>query len=177
MLLKRAIFLDRDGVLNEDHGYVGQPERFNIFPYVVEALELFSKKGFVFVVVTNQSGIERGLYTMEDTHHLHHILSEHIRPHGVKILEFCVSPHRESTPNDIRKPSPKMLLNASQRHEIDVPSSYVIGDRSIDLEMGRRAGCRTVLVRSGAGAETEKESGVRFDFIFDNLLEAARNLA
>lgn len=176
MLGNRAIFLDRDGVLNEDHGYVGQLERFDIFPFVAEAMGLFAQKGFMLVVVTNQSGIERGFYTMEDTQRLHQILQEHIRHTGASIAEFCVSPFLESTPNDIRKPSPKMMLEATRKHSIDISTSYVIGDRRTDLEMARRAGCRAVLVRTGAGHKTEKESGIRYDFVFDNVLEAARAL-
>lgn len=176
MSLRRAIFLDRDGVLNEDLGYVGQPERFHIFPYVAEALRLFTQKGFLLVVVTNQSGIERGYYSWDDTHRLHEILANQVSPYGVKFTDFCISPFKESTPNDVRKPSPKMVLEAALKHHIDLLNSYVIGDRSIDLEMGYRAGCSVVLVRSGAGSETEKMNGIKFDFAFDNLLEAAKAL-
>ncbi len=176
MKLRRAIFLDRDGVLNEDLGYVGQPDRFHIFSWVAPALKLFTEKGFLLFIVTNQSGIERGYYTMEDTHRLHSILAEHVRPHGVEFTGIFVSPYRESTPNDIRKPSPKFVLDAAEQYHLDLPSSYVIGDRSTDLEMGHRAGCRVVLVRSSAGKETEKEPGVKFDHVFDTLLEAAQTL-
>lgn len=174
--LRRAVFLDRDGVLNEDLGYVGQVERFKIFPYVGPALKLLSEKGFLFVIVTNQSGIERGYYSLEDTNHLHSILAMEMQAFGVSFAEVCVSPYKESTPNDLRKPSPRMVLEAAKKHGIDLASSYVIGDRSTDLEMGYRAGCRVVLVRSGAGAQTELQKSIRFDFVFENLLEAAKAL-
>jgi D-glycero-D-manno-heptose 1,7-bisphosphate phosphatase len=175
--LRRAVFLDRDGVLNEDLGYVGHPERFNIFPYVGEALQLFAKKKFQLFIVTNQSGVGRGYYTMDDVHNLHRILAEHVRPFGVKFTDIFVSPYRQDTPNDVRKPSPKFVLDAAKKHHLDLPNSYVIGDRSTDLQMGYNAGCRVVLVRSGAGRETEKEPGVKFDQVFDHLLEAAQKLS
>jgi len=173
---RRAVFLDRDGVLNEDVGYVGQPERFRIFPFVGEALRLLAGKGFVLFIVTNQSGVARGYFTMEDVRHLHQILANAVRPWGVKFADIFVSPHHPDTPNDTRKPSPKFVLEAAREHHLDLASSYVIGDRATDLEMGCNAGCRVVLVRSGEGRETEKLPGVKFDFVFDDLLEAARKL-
>ena len=163
-------------MLNDDLGYVGQVERFHIFPYVETALRLFTDKGFSLFIVTNQSGIERGYFTWEDVHRLHSILEERLRSHGVKLKEIFVSPHRPETPNDIRKPSPKFIFEAAKKYEIDLSASYVIGDQPCDLEMGYRAGCKVVLVRSGAGSKTEKKPGIKFDFIFDNLLEAAKAL-
>ncbi len=176
LVSQRAIFLDRDGVLNENLGYVGQVERFHIFPYTAQALRLFADKGFIFFIVTNQSGIERGYFTMEDTKRLHTILIQQMRSYGIEFREIYVSPHRPETPNDTRKPSPKFVLDAAKKYGIDLVTSYVIGDSASDLEMGYRAGCRVVLVRSGVGAQTEKHPGVKFDFIFDNLLDAAKAL-
>lgn len=172
----RAVFLDRDGVLNEDLGYVGQPERFHVFPWVGPALRLLTQKGFLLFIVTNQSGIERGYFTMDDTERLHRLLAAQMRSYGVEFAGIHVSPYHPETPNDIRKPSPKMILDAARKHRLDMPSSYVIGDQPSDLEMGYRAGCRVVLVRTGAGGTTEKRAGVKYDFIFDNLLEAAEAL-
>ncbi len=173
---RRAVFLDRDGVLNEDLGYVGQPERFRIYPFVGEALRLFAEKGFAIFIVTNQSGVERGYFTMEDVQRLHQILADHVRPLGVEFTDIFVSPHHPETPSETRKPSPKFVLDAAFKYHLDLASSYVIGDKSTDLEMGHNAGCRAVLVRSGGGRETEKLPGVKFDFVFEDLLEAARVL-
>jgi len=173
---RRAVFLDRDGVINEDYGYVGQPERFHIFPFVGPALRLLIEKGFMLFIVTNQSGIERGYFTMEDTDRLHDILRNRMREHGVEFAGIYVSPYHPDTPNDVRKPSPRFVLEAARDHEIDLPTSYVIGDGPADLEMGRRAGCRVVLVRSGIGAKTEKLPDVKFDFVFDDLMGAAKGL-
>lgn len=174
---RRAVFLDRDGVLNEDLGYVGQPERFRIYPFVGEALGLLTRKGFLLFIVTNQSGIERGYFTLEDTHRLHALLAEAVRPHGAVFTEIFVAPYKESTPNDVRKPSPRFVFDAARRHRLDLAASYAIGDRATDLEMGRRAGCRTILLRTGAGRETENAGGVAFDFVYDDLLVAARAIA
>lgn len=174
---KRAIFLDRDGVLNEDDGYIGQPERFHVFPYVGPALKLLAEKGFLFFIVTNQSGIARGYFTMEDTNRLHDLLKKQMQTYHVKFTKIYISPHHPDEPNTSRKPSPEMVLEAAREYSIDLSASYVIGDSACDLEMGYRAGCRVVLVRSGEGAKTEKLPEVKFDYVFDNLLEAAKVLA
>ena len=113
---------------------------------------------------------------MKDTEHLHKILIQQIRPYKVEFKEIYISPYRPETPNDTRKPSPKFVLEAAKKYGIVLATSYVIGDSNSDLEMGYRAGCRSVLVRSGAGAKTEKTPGVKYDFIFDNLLDAAKAL-
>jgi D-glycero-D-manno-heptose 1,7-bisphosphate phosphatase len=173
----RAVFLDRDGVINEDHGYVGQVERFHIFPFTGSALQLLVQKGFLLVVVTNQSGIARGYYTMEDTERLHQILETQMKPLGIEFCEICVCPDHPDQKSDRRKPSPKMVLDAAEKYGIDLSSSYVIGDASSDLEMGYRAGCRVVLVRTGQGSKTEKLPDVKFDYVFDNLFEAAKHLS
>lgn len=177
MKLSRAIFLDRDGVINEDHPYVGEVERFIIFPYVGPALKLLSEKGFKFFIVTNQSGIGRGFFTEEAMHQLHGILVEKMKEYGVEFTEIYYSPHHPDTPNDIRKPSPKLVLGAAEKYGLDLKNSYVIGDAATDLEMAYNAGCKAVLVRSGKGAKTEKTPGVKFDYVFDNLYEAAKNLS
>jgi histidinol-phosphate phosphatase family protein len=171
----RAVFLDRDGTLNEDHGYVGQEERFHIYPFVGEALKLFVEKGFSLFIVTNQSGIERGYFKMEDTHRLHSILAEKMKSYGVEFKEIFICPHLTGTQSDTRKPSPKFVLDAAKKYNIDLSNSYVIGDRNTDLEMGYRAGCRVVLVRTGAGKETEAAQ-TKFDYVFDDLFQAAKFL-
>jgi len=173
---RRAVFLDRDGVLNEDLGYVGQPERFRIYPFAGEALRLFADKGFALFIVTNQSGVARGYFTMEDIQRLHQILLDRVRPLGVEFTDIFVSPDHPEMPSETRKPSPKFALDAARKHHLDLASSYVIGDKPTDLEMGYNANCRVVLVRTGGGRETEKQQGVKFDFVFDDLLEAARSL-
>jgi D-glycero-D-manno-heptose 1,7-bisphosphate phosphatase len=174
--LRRAIFLDRDGVLNEDLGYVGQLERFHLFPYTAQALELLSKKGFLLFIVSNQSGIARGYFTMEDTQRLHAKLIEEMGKFGVTFTEIYVSPDHPDQKSETRKPSPKFVLDAAKKYGIDLSTSYVIGDKKSDLEMGHRAGTRAVLVRSGDGVNTEKLPGIKADFIFDDLLQAAQSI-
>jgi D-glycero-D-manno-heptose 1,7-bisphosphate phosphatase len=163
-------------VINVDHPYVGEPERFEIFPFVGPALELLAGKGFLFFIVTNQSGIGRGYFSEEDMHQLHDILQNKMKEHGVAFTEIYFSPYHPDTPNDIRKPSPKLVLDAAQKYGLDLSSSYVIGDASTDLEMGYRAGCKAVLVRTGKGAKTEKIPGIKFDYVFNDLLEAAKSI-
>jgi D-glycero-D-manno-heptose 1,7-bisphosphate phosphatase len=171
--LKKAIFLDRDGVINEDHEYVGQLERFHIYPFVGPALKLLKEKGFHFFIVTNQSGIGRGYFSEDEMHRVHDFLAEKMKEYDVNFTEIFFSPHHPDTPNDVRKPSPKFVLTAAEKYGIDLKNSFVIGDAATDLEMGYRAGCHVILVRTGKGVKTEKIQGVKFDHVFNNLLEAA----
>jgi D-glycero-D-manno-heptose 1,7-bisphosphate phosphatase len=113
---------------------------------------------------------------MEDVERLHQKLCGQMKVHGVRFEKICVCPDHPDSPSENRKPSPRMVLNAAREHGIDLPSSYVIGDRDSDLAMGYRAGCRVVLVRSGNGVKTEQMPGVKFDYVFDDLLEAAKTL-
>jgi D-glycero-D-manno-heptose 1,7-bisphosphate phosphatase len=174
---RKAVFLDRDGVINEDHGYVGQMERFDIFPWTAQALRILTEKGYLLFIVTNQSGISRGYFTMEDTNRLHEHLREEMKKVGVEFSGIFVSPDHPDQQSETRKPSPKMVLDAANDHQVDLRASYVIGDSPSDLEMGYRAGCKVVLVRTGKGRTTEHQSGVKFDFVFDTLFQAAEAIS
>lgn len=174
--INRAVFLDRDGTLNEDCGYVGQVDRFHIYPFVAEALKILSQKGFLLFVVTNQSGIGRGYYTMEDTECLHQILIDHLKPHGVVLTKIYTSPDSPLVKSETRKPSPKFILEAAEEFHINLTTSYVIGDKDIDMQMAQNAGCKGILVRTGYGKEIEKQPDMKFNFVFDDLLAAAKEL-
>jgi len=171
---KRAVFVDRDGTINVDHGYVGQIERFELIDRALEGLGLLGKNGFLLFVVTNQSGLERGMFTETDMHRLHDHLQGLLKPHGAAFTEFFVSPYKQATPNDVRKPSPKFLLEAAKKYGIDLSRSYMIGDKGdTDIQCGINAGCNTILVRTGTGREWEDHPTIKPDHVCDDLLAAA----
>lgn len=159
MKLRRAAFLDRDGVLNEDHGYVYRNEDFQWLPGAVAAMQRLQRAGFALVVITNQSGIARGLYTLDDLELLHGHMRALLEPQGVTLTGVYACPHHPEAvlPQyrlacDCRKPQPGMLLRAALEHGLDLAASSLFGDKASDIEAGRRAGVgRTWLVRGAGG--------------------------
>lgn len=147
MKLRRAAFLDRDGVLNEDHGYVYRSEDFQWLPGAVAAMQRLQEAGFALVVVTNQSGIARGLYTLADLDLLHDHMRAQLQPQGVALTGIYACPHHPEAvlPQyrldcECRKPQPGMLLRAAREHGLDLAASCLFGDKASDIEAGRRAG-------------------------------------
>ncbi|MBV9462755.1 MAG: HAD family hydrolase [Verrucomicrobiae bacterium] len=172
---RRGVFLDRDGTINIDYGYVGTLERFELLPRALEGIGLLGRAGFLIFLVSNQSGLERKLFTREQLDEVHAHLQKLLEPHGAKFTEFYISPYKESTPNDQRKPSPKYLLQAAKDYGLDLARSYMIGDRGdTDILCGKNAGCRTILVRTGTGKEWEDHPDIRPDHVADDLYEAAK---
>jgi len=158
-MLTPAVFLDRDGTLMHDTGYVGRVEDVQLFAGVREALAALQARGFRTVIVTNQSGIARGKFTLADYHSVHARFLELLGPGLIDATYFCADhPDRAS---DRRKPGPGMLLEAARDLDLDLRHSWMIGDRAGDLEAGRRAGVRPILVRTGEGTNTEA-SGAAF---------------
>jgi len=140
--VRRALFLDRDGVINIDHGYVSRVEDFEFVPGVLTFIKTAQEKGYLPIVVTNQSGIGRGYYDEADFWRLSEYMMERMREEGIKIdkeqIFFC--PHRSDEGCDCRKPKPGMLLSAQKRFDIDMAQSVMIGDKERDIEAARQAG-------------------------------------
>ena len=156
-LLRPALFLDRDGVLNEDQGYVHRWEDFHWIAGAREAVAAFNRAGWLVIVVTNQSGVGRGYYTEADMHALHKHMSKDLAAVGGHIDAFYHAPdhpdakletYRHPDPPD-RKPNPGMILRALQDWPIDREASLLIGDKPSDLEAALRAGIRGVLFEGG----------------------------
>lgn len=159
---RKAAFLDRDGVVNIDHGYVYRWEDFAFVPGAVSAMRRLQAAGYALVIVTNQSGIARGYYDEAALQRLHEALREHLAKQGVTLaaIEYC--PHlpsatvaRYALDCDCRKPAPGMLLRAAQALGIDLASSLMFGDKPSDVEAGRRAGvgrCVLLATNGEAGA-------------------------
>lgn len=174
--MDKAILLDRDGTLNNDGGYVHKIEDFELLPGVIEGLKLLSKD-FIFVVVTNQSGIGRGVYTEEDMNKFNEKLVNELKKEGIEIKKIYFCPHTPEDNCDCRKPSTKYIKQAEKEFNIDIKKSWFIGDHSWDIETGKNAGCKTIYVLTGHGKkhlDRLKESDIKPDFIAEDLYEAAK---
>jgi D-glycero-D-manno-heptose 1,7-bisphosphate phosphatase len=164
-----AVFVDRDGTIMQDADYCSDPEQVKIFPRVAEALRLLKSKGFKLIIVTNQSGIGRGFFTIEQ---YRAVEAEVLRQLGDGLIDatyFC--PDAPGQRSSCRKPAPGMIVEATREHQIDLARSFLIGDKEIDAECGRNAGVRTIRVRTGFDRET---SGSMADWVAEDLLAATQ---
>lgn len=146
MRLKPAIFLDRDGTLNYDPGYLHRIEDWRWLPGVVDALKALQKAGYELVVVSNQSGIARGYYGAADLLKLQAWLDSRLAEQGIKIAAWEYCPHGPDENCSCRKPEPGLILGAAERLGIDLAKSWMIGDKQSDAEAGLRAGCHSILL-------------------------------
>jgi D-glycero-D-manno-heptose 1,7-bisphosphate phosphatase len=154
--LAPAVFLDRDGTLMEDVDYCDNPRDVKVFGSGGDALRRLKDRGFRLFIITNQSGIGRGYFTEEDYQAVH---AEFLRQLGSDLIDgayYC--PDRPESPSKRRKPSPEMLFEAQREHRLDLSRSFFIGDKAIDVQCGRAAGVRTILVATGYG-KAEAECG------------------
>ncbi len=168
---KTAVFLDRDGTLNFDPGYLRRADRFRFLPGVTPALRLLSRQGLSLFVISNQSGIGRGLITRTDLKKIHQKMTEGLKKAGVCLQGIFICPHSPADQCDCRKPSPKLILQAARKHRLNLWQSYMVGDKETDVETGLRAGLQTVLISEGRA----KAGGViRPDHVAKDLNAAAQ---
>jgi D-glycero-D-manno-heptose 1,7-bisphosphate phosphatase len=159
-MLKRAVFFDRDGTLNVDRDYLSDPARLEIIPGTGPALRRLLDAGFLLFIVTNQSGIGRGYYTLADMHSVNERLCAELAKHGVRFEKIYFAPEAPGQPSRGRKPSPEFLFDARDEFNLDLAQSYMIGDKLLDLECGWNAEVkRSILVRTGYGSVAEKQLG------------------
>ena len=173
--MNKAAFLDRDGVINKKapgDGYITRAEDFELLPEVPEAIVLLNRAGFLVIVVTNQRGIARGLYSQADLADIHNKMKNDLAAMGARIDDVYSCPHDREPPCACRKPSPGMLLTAAAEHDIDLQNSWMIGDSESDREAGIRAGCRTVAISS----HTPFANEVTQDLQAESLLAAAKKI-
>jgi D-glycero-D-manno-heptose 1,7-bisphosphate phosphatase len=149
---RKAVFLDRDGVLNEERGdWTYHLEDFRINEGVVEALKVFYQKNYLLIVISNQSGIAKELYTKEQVDYLHLHLERYLKNHGILLTEFYFCPHHPDISKCIcRKPDSLLLEKAIARFNIDAATSYFIGDADRDIAAGTRAGVKTIKVEKNS---------------------------
>ena len=158
MSLHPAVFLDRDGTMIEDVGYLERLERLIFFPYTIDAVRLLNRGGFKVVVVTSQAGMAQGIVTEEFLEEAHGVMAQRVAEAGGRIDAFYFCPHHPDaavakyrTECECRKPKPGMILNASRDLSLDLARSFTVGDRWRDIQMGQTAGTRGVLVETGYG--------------------------
>jgi D-glycero-D-manno-heptose 1,7-bisphosphate phosphatase len=173
---KPALFIDRDGTLNEEVGYLHRPEDVVLIPGGPEALARVNARGIPVIIVTNQSGIGKGRYDVKDFEAVMARIAELLAAHGARMDGIYLAPHHKRGLGEYahpdhpdRKPNPGMLLRAAEEHGLDLSRSWMIGDKELDLGAGRNAGCKVALVRTGYGS---KVAGDLADLVAANLSEA-----
>lgn len=182
-----AVFLDRDGTLCEEVGYVNHIDRLKLFPWTAEAIRKLNRAGVPAIVTTNQSGVARGYFPEELVHRVHRKIALELAASDARIDAFYYCPHHPDSSEkayrkdcDCRKPGTGMLDEAAKRFNIDTKSSYVVGDSGRDMEMGFNAGARTVLVMTGYGRGNYENLRHRWprqpDLIAENILEAVEKI-
>jgi histidinol-phosphate phosphatase family protein len=170
-----AIFLDRDGTLIEDRGYLGDPDGVALLPGAAEGLRRLQEAGYQLVVVTNQSGLGRGYYGVGDYRAVEARLDAVLAAAGIRLDGTFFCPHAPEAGCACRKPARGLYEAARRRIAFDPARSWMIGDKASDLAFGRAAGLRTVLVATGEGGKT-LAAGARADLVAPTLEEAARRI-
>ncbi|MFN2453756.1 MAG: D-glycero-alpha-D-manno-heptose-1,7-bisphosphate 7-phosphatase [Pyrinomonadaceae bacterium] len=180
---RRAVFMDRDGTISEEIGYVNHPSRYRVFPYAGEAVRLLNQSGFLAILVTNQAGVARGYFTENVITDVHALLEQELKKNGALLdaIYYCAHHPTVGEPPyrfdcDCRKPKPGLVTRAAQEFDIDLSRSWMIGDRYSDTELARNAGLRSAFVLSGYGrGEWEYQRGIwktEPDLVANDLLEA-----
>jgi D-glycero-D-manno-heptose 1,7-bisphosphate phosphatase len=176
------VFLDRDGTLIEERGYLDRLDLLAIFPWTADALRLLRRAGFATVVITNQSAIGQGIIDEPFLHEVHHLLDARLASSGAAPDAYYHCPHHPRAALErfrvtcrCRKPAPGMIEQACREMDLDPRRSFMVGDRWIDVACGQAAGARGLMVRTGHGGDEERAvpAGARADAILNNLMEAA----
>jgi D-glycero-D-manno-heptose 1,7-bisphosphate phosphatase len=157
--MNRHVFLDRDGTIIEERNYLHRPEDVVILPGAGQALKRLDQAGFKLIIVSNQSGVGRGYFTLADVERVNEHLGRELAGAGVRFERIYIAPEAPETPSRGRKPSPQFLFDARDEYGINLAASYMVGDKLIDLECGWNAGVKAcILVRTGYGAQVERVS-------------------
>ncbi len=180
-----AVFLDRDGTINEERGYINHPSRFILIPGVVEGIRLLNKMGFLAIVVSNQSGVARGYFPIELVYEVNQLMQKRLLEKGAVIDGIYFCPHhplgtvkKYSMDCNCRKPKTGLVDKALEGFNMDMGNSFVVGDRCVDMEFARRLGVNCIMVETGYGlgeiTYILPGSSAQPDYIAGGLLDAAR---
>lgn len=184
--MERIVFLDRDGTLNQEVHYLHRPEDLRLIPGVPQALKLLKQAGYRLVVVTNQAGVARGYFNTEDVENLHRHMDQVLEQDGACIDAYYYCPHHPvygvgsyKKQCACRKPGTGMFEMAGKRFEVDKARSFMVGDKLLDVEAGKKFGLTSILVGTGYGREqhdqdVEAGKGFMYDYYAENLMAAAR---
>ena len=163
----KVIFLDRDGVINHEVGYLHKIEDFKFIDGVFEACLAFQSSGYQIVVITNQSGIGRGYYGEQEFHQVNDWMLAQFSAQGINVLDVFFCPHGPEDGCSCRKPKPGMLLTAQEKHDIDMSQSWMIGDKEADVSAANAAGINnTILVKSGHDIDEENSNA---KYVLDSI--------
>jgi len=178
----KAVFLDRDGTINEEVGYLSDLKKFKLLPEVAPAIKLLNDYGFKVIVITNQAGVARGYFGEDKLKEIHQEMKRQLRDRDAYLEGVYYCPHHPTEGRGkykkncrCRKPNPGMLEKAARDFDLDLSNSYLIGDQLTDIKLGNNAGCGTILVLTGYGKESYRgkdDCQVRVDFVADNLEKA-----
>jgi D-glycero-D-manno-heptose 1,7-bisphosphate phosphatase len=174
-----AVFLDRDGTVSEEVGYMYDVSLYKVFPWTGPAIRRINGSGLHVILATNQSGIARGHFIESMVHRVHEKLGAEIAQAGARLDAAYFCPHLPDACTDCRKPNPGMLYRARDEMGISLEESYIVGDRYTDVQTGKAAGVRTVLVMTGDGRterEEHRDSEIQPDYFAENLAEAAEQI-
>ncbi len=178
MSKKKAIILDRDGVLIEDKNYSYKIEDLEVLPGVIEGLKQLQEE-FIFFIVTNQSGIGRGYYTVKDFHKYNDYLISILNENNIKIEKTFFCPHVKEDKCDCRKPNPKYLKLIADQWNVNLESSWMIGDHPSDIKFGINGGCRTVYMVTGHGKKHLQDleaKDIKPTLVHSNFLDATKEI-
>ena len=182
MSANRAVFLDRDGTLIEEVGYLDRADRVELYPWSIDAVRLLNRAGFLVIVATNQSGVARGFFTESMVDDVHAHISSRLAEGGARIDAYYYCPHHPdgsveqyTRRCECRKPGRGLVDRAARELGIDPGASFVVGDRWLDVRLARSVGARGVLVRTGYGASEERQppGDLVADAVVDNLIAAS----
>jgi D-glycero-D-manno-heptose 1,7-bisphosphate phosphatase len=174
--MNRAIFLDRDGTMIAEANYLRHPDQVKFFPATRTGLKKLGDAGFKLFIVSNQSGVGRGYFTMADVAKVNKHISDELARDGVRFDKIYIAPEKPEEPSRGRKPSPAFLFDARDEFNLELAQSFMIGDKLIDLECGWNAGVnKSILVRTGYGAEVERKAPEQISraVVVDDLDKAA----
>jgi len=169
--VKKALFLDRDGVINKEKNYLYKIEDFEFIDGVFDTCKFFQNRGYEIIIITNQAGIARGYYTEEDFHKLNNWMLDEFKKRGIKISKVYFCPHHPDFTGmcECRKPNPGMILQAQKEFDLDLSSSILVGDKESDIKAGKNAGIGlNILVKSGHKVD---EKNTKADFVLNSIKE------
>ena len=175
----KAIFLDRDGVINKEVNYLSKSEDFEFIRGSIKALKILKQLDFLLIIITNQAGIARGYFSEEDLKKIHAKMIHILRTYNIILDDIFYCPHHPDFTKtcECRKPKPGMIMKARDKHQIDLSKSYMVGDTLNDIKTGINAKCKAILVLTGYGnEEVKKIKYIKPEFIFQNLLDFAEKL-
>lgn len=173
--MKRAVFLDRDGTINIDTGYINDPDEFVFIRGAKKGIKLLKDNGFFIFVVTNQSGVGRGYFSVNDLKSVNNKLVSELCNDGISIDGIYFCPHMPGENCRCRKPKPKMVYDIAGKYKINLEKSYFVGDKLLDVHTGKNAGCETILINTETDSYIEdEENWTPPGFVAKNLYEAAK---